>query len=465
VLGAARRWIVLQFLNEALVVTFIALIGALALTVIVIPQFNVLTHSTISFEFDNGLIWILTFSVAIVTALIAGMYPALALSGFSPARVLKGVVDRPKGMSLRRVLVTFQFVISITVLVGTIILFAQFEYVKSRPMGYQQENLINVRLDSLATTKFDYLKNQVSQVNGVRSVTGMAGNVSSVGGEITGMDYPGRRPEDNISIAVTDVEYDWAETIGIEIVRGRDFSPQFESDRKGCLLNQSAVDRMGLDDPIGSVIGGHPVVGVFKNFVFNNPFDDVPPMAIFLAPDRVGQMYVRIENNDSWSKTLKEIETAVKQTSPDIEFSFQFTEDEYNSRFREFSDVGLMVSIFGGMTMFISCLGLFGLAGFIAERRGKEMSIRKVFGADAIRVLLSLTGDVLKPVVVALVIVIPLTIAVATYALNELAYRVPLNIWMFAQPVLTVLTVSIIIIGYHSWRTAKESPSVRLKSE
>ncbi|HMJ67405.1 MAG TPA: ABC transporter permease [Cyclobacteriaceae bacterium] len=465
VLGAARRWIALQFLNEALVVTFMALLGAILLTVIVIPSFNVLTHASISFEFDNPLIWILSFFVTLVTALVAGSYPALVLSRFAPARVLKGIVDHPKGSSLRRALVTFQFVISITVLVGTIILFAQFDHVKSRPMGYQQENLVKVRLDSLATAKFNYVKNEVSKIRGVQAATGMKGNVLYSDGSVTGMDWPGKKPEDNLSIVVADVEYDWIQTIGLEIVKGRDFNSQFKSDLNGCLLNQSAVDRMGLDNPIGSLVGGHPVVGVFNDFVYNNPFGVIAPMAVFLAPEQSHHLYVRVENDNSWNKTIQEIEKVVRQASPDIEFSFEFTVEEYNANFSELSDVGLMVSIFGGMTIFISCLGLFGLAGFIAERRGKEMSIRKVFGASNVRVLLALTGDILKPVAVAIIIVIPVSVWLARLALDQFVYRVTLNWWMFGQAVIMVLAVSIVIIVYHGWRTASESPSLRLKSE
>jgi ABC-type antimicrobial peptide transport system permease subunit len=465
VLGAARTSIVMQFLNEALVVTFISLFAAVVLTAIVVPTFNVLAHASISFEFDNPMIWILSFSVAVVTAVTAGSYPALVLSRFAPARVLKGIIEHPKGLSLRRVLVAFQFVISISVLVGTIILFAQFDYVQGRPIGYQQENLVNVGLDSLATTKFNYLKNEVSKIKGVRSVTGMNGNVLYSHGAVTGMDWPGRKPDENLSIAVADVEYDWSQTIGLEMVQGRDFSLDFKSDLNGCLLNQSAVDMMGLDDPIGSVVGGHKVVGVFKNFVYNNPFGVIAPMAVFLGPERINHLYVRIDNDNSWTATIGEIEKAVKQVSPDIEFKFEFTVEEYNANFNELSNVGLMVSIFGGMTIFISCLGLFGLAGFLAEKRGKEMSIRKVFGASSLKVLMSLTGDILKPVVIAIVIVIPLSVWLARLALDQFVYRVPLTWWMFAQAVIMVLAVSVVIIVYHGWRTANESPSLRLKSE
>ena len=465
VLGAARRWIIFQFLNESLLITFLSLGVAIVLCILVVPSFNVLLHASISFEFSNAVVWISALSVGLITALVAGSYPAFVLSRFAPARVLKGVIDRPGGLSLRRFLVTFQFVISISVLIGTIILYAQFDHVRERPMGYDQQNLIRIGLDSLATAKFSVVKNEVSKIPGVRSITGTGNNILYSGGAITGMDWPGRKPDDNLSVVIADTEYDWSQTMGIEIVNGRDFSSKFKSDTGACLLNQSAIDKMGLTNPIGAVVGGHPVIGVFKDYVYNNPSGVISPMIVFLSPHSAHNLYVRIDNNDSWTETVASIEKAVKKISPDLEFEFHFTSDEYQWRFEEMSNVGLMVSIFGGMTIFISCLGLFGLSGFIAERRGKEMSIRKVFGADSIRVLLSLSADILMPVVIALLIVIPLSVWAGGVLLEQFIYRVQLKWWMFAQAGVVVVIIAFLVVLYHGWRTASENPSVRLKSE
>ncbi len=465
VMGAARRWIIFQFLNESLVITILSLVVAVGLCILLIPSFNLMMHTSISFEYNNGVVWMSALIVAFITALVAGSYPAFVLSRFSPARVLKGIVNRPGGSSLRRVLVTFQFVISISVLIGTIILYAQFDHVKTRPIGYDQENLVNVRLDSLASAKFEVVKNEVLKIPGVKSVTGMSGSILNSSASITGMDWPDKKPDGDFSVSMGEANYDWIQTMGLEIVNGRDFSQQFKSDENACLLNEIAVDRMGLANPIGSVVGGHTVIGVVGNFVYNNPSGVIAPMMITLTPDNVHRLYARIDNNDSWSETLASIEKTVKKISPEIEFDLRFTTDEYQHRFEELSNIGLMVSIFGGMTIFISCLGLFGLSGFVAERRGKEMSIRKVFGASNIRVLLSLSSDILKPVVLALLIVVPLSIWVAGMLLNEIVYHVQLQWWMFVQAGGIVVAVAFFVVLYHGLRTASESPAVRLKSE
>lgn len=463
-LGAARSSIIFQFLNESLVITFLSLLAAIGLCVLVIPSFNTLLHASISFDFSRVAVWVMCVSVTLLTALLAGSYPAFALSRFTPVRVLKGIVDHPGGLSVRRSLVTFQFVISSTVLIGTVILYEQFNYVKNRPLGYDQENLVNIQLDSLGSVRFDAIKNEVSKISGVRSITGTGGNILYSGGAITGMDWPGKKPGEDLSVSVAHASYDWSKTMGLQMVSGRDFSDQFKSDENGILINQSAADKMGLVNPIGSIVGGHPVIGVFKDFVYNNPSGVIAPMMVFLSKD-IRHLYVRIDNNDSWTETIAAIEKSVKKASPDLDFDFRFTSDEYQSNFEEISDGGLMVSIFGGMTIFISCLGLFGLSGFVAERRSKEMSIRKVFGADSLRVLLSLSSDILKPVVVALVIVVPVSVWLGEMILEEFVYHVHLSWWMFAQAILAVIIIASAVVLYHAWRTAKESPSVRLKSE
>lgn len=464
-LGAARSSIIFQFLNESFVITFLSLAAAIGLCILVTPSFNTLMHASISFEFHKAIVWILCLSVTLLTALVAGSYPAFVLSRFAPVRVLKRMIDHPGGLSLRRTLVTFQFVISSAVLIGTVILYAQFDHIKKRPIGYEQENLINVSLDSLASARFDVVKNEVSKIAGVRSVTGMGGNILYSAGAITGMDWPGKKTGEDVSVAISYVDYDWSQTMGIEMISGRDFDFHFKSDESACLINQAAVEKMELIKPVGSVVGGHPVIGVFKNFVYDNPSGVVGPMMVVLSRNNIRHLYARIDNNDSWAETISAIRKSLKQTSPDIAFDFRFTSDEYQSNFKELSDGGLMVSIFGGMTIFISCLGLFGLSGFIANRRGKEMSIRKVFGADSIRILVTLSTDILKPVVVALIIVIPLSVWIAGMLLEQVVYRVQLRWWMFAQSGAVVLAIALLIVFYHAWRTATENPSATLKSD
>ena len=466
VLGASRRWIIVQFLNESFIITFVSMFIAIALTLLIIPSFNTITHSSISFDFNNGSIWISILGIGLVTTFLAGSYPSLFLSRFQPAKVLKGKTGSLKGGGLRRALVTVQFVISAFFLIATTILYSQFEYVKDRPIGYDQQNLIDISLDSTLSAKFAYLKTEALKIPNIVAVTGSSNNILNANGSVTGMDWPGKRAGDDLSVAIGDVGYEWTKTMDIKLMEGRDFDPMSPADQAtACLINESTVSKMGLQNPVGSVVGGHTVIGVFQDFVFNNPTNSVGPMAVYLNPQHLSHLYVRVENNSKWRKAIDHIEQITKTVSPDYPFQFSFTKDEYQQKFDKLSDIGSMVSIFGGMTMFISCLGLFGLAGFIAEKRSKEMSIRKVFGANMIRILASLSGDFLKPVVYALLVVIPASVFIAQAALADVAYRVPLDWWMFASSAIIIIALGFIIVLYHGWRTARENPVKRLRNE
>ncbi|PZR39889.1 MAG: hypothetical protein DI538_05730 [Azospira oryzae] len=465
VLGASRKGIAFQFLNESFLITSLSLVTALSLVYLVLPSFNTMTHASVQLHLTRFTLWAALMGIVMITSLVAGSYPALFLSRFLPVKVLKGRITDLKGGGLRKGLVTFQFIISIFCLISTIIMYSQFDYVQHRPMGYEQKNLIDIRLDSTLSSKFGYLKNEAARLPGIRSVTGGSGNILYSGGSVTGMDWTGKRDGEELSIVVTDVDYNWTTTIGLPLVAGRDFEPQFASDSSSCLINESAVAKMGLTNPVGSVVGGHTVVGVFQNFVYNNPFGSIAPMALFLQPNTVRHLYLRVDDTHNWKSTLDTIEKICKQISPEHPFQFRFTQEEYQQHFHEMADTSLMISIFAGMTIFISCLGLFGLSGFVAERRSKEMSIRKVFGAGILRVLISLSQDFLRPVFYALVLVIPLSVWVARWVLSHFNYRVPLRWWMFASGGTLILAVALIIVLYHGWRTAQENPVTRLRNE
>lgn len=464
VMGASRKWIIAQFLNESFMLTFLSMILAFALALWMIPEFNTLTHSNVSFDFKSLWVWALLVGMGMITALLAGSYPSFFLSSFVPVKVLKGKVRKGR-VGFRKALVTFQFAISVLFLVGTVIMYAQFEHVKNRPIGYDQENLIDIRLDSMLSSKFSYLKNEASKLPNVVSVTGGSENILYSGGAVTGMDWPGKRSGEELSVVVADVEYDWTKTIGIKMVQGRDFDPAFASDASGCLINESAVTLMSLDTPVGSVVGGHPVIGVFQNFVYNNPFGIIAPMAVYLNPDRMNHLYLRVKNDAEWRQAVNKVEAMAKEISPDFPFQFSFTKEEYQNHFNEIEDGSMIITIFAGMAIFIACLGLFGLSGFIAEKRSKEMSIRKVFGAGIGKILVSLSGDFLRPVLYAIVLVIPLSILGAQKVLSNFSYRVPLRSWMFVSVGLTILFISFTIVLYHGWRTARENPMARLRDE
>jgi putative ABC transport system permease protein len=467
VLGAGRRQIIFQFLGEALVMSFLALLVGMILSRLLLPAFNQYAGRTTPFDFGNGKIVVGLLAVGLFTGLVAGSYPALFLSRFKTLAVLKGVTTTgKKGGGLRRALVTLQFVISIFFIIGTIVIYKQIGYVRTRPLGYDQENLIDISATGDLSGNYNAFRNELANIPGVTEISAGSDNILQFGSGITGLNWSGKLPGQEMSILTTEVEYHWSRTMGIRMAYGRDFDPSFGADTSNCLLNQAAADKMGLKPPyIGARVGDKTVIGVFRNFVFNNPSGIIAPMLVSLNTGSLPHVYVRIRNDTHWQQTLSQIGKTAKKLNPDFPFDFSFTKEGYQKRFEEFSSMGLLVTIFGGIAIFISCLGLFGLSIFLAERRGKEMSIRKILGAGARSIWITLSGDFLKPVFIALLVAIPLAALVMQSFLSNIAYRVSLSWWMFAAAGLLAVLIALATVSFQGIRTALENPAKKLRSE
>jgi putative ABC transport system permease protein len=470
VMGASRRRVMVQFLCEALTIAFCALLVGVLLSRLALPLFNHYLDANIRFNLLDWRIWAGLVGIGLLTGLVAGSYPALFLSRFRPARVLKGEVTIGKGRALlRRVLVTAQFWVSIFFIIGTLVIFQEINYVRGRPIGYDQENLIDVRTSGALGGKYSLFAAELSRIPGVRSVSGSTDNLLQYGAGITGMDWPGKIPGHEISILVTDVEYNWVRTTGLRLAEGRDFSPEYGADTAACLINETTVKRLGLKEPvIGQPLGGKPIIGVVKDFVFNNPSGIIAPMAMYLSKGDVGgggHVLVRIANDEQWRQTVAAIGVAVKKLNPDHPFDFSFTKEDYQRRFEEFSSYGLLAAIFGGMAIFISCLGLFGLSAYLAERRSKEMSIRKVFGASVRQVWVLLSADFLRPVLIAFILVVPVALWVMNLWLGNIAYHVSLSWTVFAAAGGIALLIALLTVSFQGIRTAFENPTKRLRNE
>jgi putative ABC transport system permease protein len=467
VLGASRRLIIVQFFSEAMLMAFLGLVAGIFISRLILPVFNHYTEKNIVFDFRNWKVTGGLLAIGLFTGLVAGSYPAVFLSRFRTVAVLKGVVtDGKKGGGLRRALVTLQFIISIFFIIGTIVIYRQIDYVRNRPLGYDQENLIDIEAIGDLPGKFTGFKNELSKIPGVVGVSAGSDNILQFGTGITGLDWTGKQPGQEMSILTTGVQYDWAKTMGITLAYGRDFSPAFGSDSSNCLLNQASVDKMGLKAPyIGAKVGDKTVIGVFRNFVFNNPSGIIAPMVVSLSTGNLEHVYVRIQNDARWQETIARISKAAKELNPHFPFEFSFTKEEYQKRFEEFTSIGLLAILFGGIAIFISCLGLFGLSAFLAERRGKEMSIRKILGADARSIWLALSGDFLKPVFIAVLLAIPLAILILQAMMANIAYRIHLHWWLFATGGVVAIVIALATVSYQGLRTALENPSKKLRSE
>jgi putative ABC transport system permease protein len=470
VMGASRKQVMLQFFCEALTITFLSLVAGIAVADLVIPFFNRYMNAHLRFDPLNWWIWAGIGGVGLLTGVIAGSYPALYLSRFVPAKVLKGGAVTGKGRALlRRVLVTSQFWVAILFMIGTIVVWQEIRYIETRPLGYDQENLVDVHASADLGAKYSLFTDRLGQLRRVRSISAGSDNLLNFGAGVTGMDWPGKIPGHEISILVTSVGYNWIRTTGLQLAEGRDFDPAFGTDTAACLVNESTVQRLGLREPVlGQKLGGSPIIGVVRNFVFNNPSGIIAPMAIYLykgAPGGNSHFFIRIANDGHWRETIAEIGTVVKKLDPKHGFDYSFTKEDFQQRFDELTSYGIVATIFGGMAIFISCLGLVGLAAFVIERRAKEMSIRKVFGASVRQVLLLLSADFLRPVFFAFLLAVPVAVWATRLWLDNIAYHISPSWGVFAAGGVMSALIAMATVGIQGLKTANANPATKLRNE
>jgi hypothetical protein len=286
------------------------------------------------------------------------------------------------------------------------------------------------------------------------------------GSAFNGLEWPGKTADQDFWINMTNVQYDWTTTTGVRLAEGRDFSPAYGSDTAGCLINQAAALKMNLKEPIvGTRLSNHPVIGVVQNFVYNDPAGPSKPLIVYLSKGSLSHFLLRLSNDGAWQSRLDQIGKVAKNLNPAYPFEYRFTDNNYQEKFKKASCLRQLINILGGLAMFIPCLGLFGLAGFLVERQRKEIGIRKVLGASATRLWFSLTREFLWPVLLAFVLAAPLAGFLMQKMLSTMDYHISLAWWMFALAGVTALLVAMGTVSYHSIRAALANPARTLQTE
>jgi putative ABC transport system permease protein len=467
VLGASRRVIIGQFLGEAVLLAMLALILSIGLAYLALPWIAAFAEVPMAKEFGNGWVWVLLVILGLFTGLTAGTYPALYLSRFQPAKVLRRLMSiGRKGAGRRKGLVSFQFVISLFLIISTIVIVKQLDYISDRPLGYETSNLIDITADGNLPGRFDLFKNKVASVPGVLNLTASTSNVISVGNYLTGLDWPGKRPDQDFIVRAALVQYDWTKTAGLELAEGRDFSAAFGTDSSACLINQTAVRRMGLKAPIiGARVGGKTVIGILRDFVFNSSQETIQPLIVYLSKGNLGHFLVRLTNDGQWKAHLGQIEKAVKSLNPGYPFTFHFVDDEHQEEFKKTFGTKQLADIFAVMAILVSCLGLFGLASFLVEKRTKEIGIRKVLGASPAGLWLSLSTEMLKPVALGFILATPLAAMAMSGLLSLYEYHIGLSWWIFALAGAGTILIALWTVSYHCLRAARINPARNLQTE
>jgi ABC-type lipoprotein release transport system permease subunit len=488
VMGSLRGQLILQFLVESLLMTVLAFLLSIALVQAVLPAFDALTGDAIRVPYESGYFWLILLSLVLATGLLAGSRPAFYLSSFQPVKVLKGDLTRSRTYpsmlgyvrnlrSLRlpwlsrKALVVLQFTCSIALIISAIIVYQQIQYAKDRPRGYDPNRLIISRAHSDAFAAF---KQEVMESGVVSNLTRSANPQTDPNEQLTIDNWPGRLPNEPLSLAVNAVgDSDYFRTLGIGFVMGDNFKGVEGADSSSAIINETAVRRMRLKHPLNQYLdcsfhgAAHRlrIVGVVKDALTQNPFAAAEPSMVLFQPSWSWQYTMRLAPTVSMSMALAKLKTISEKYAPDYPFAYSFVDETYASKFATEMLIGRLAGIFAALAIFISCLGLFGLAAYTAEQRTREIGIRKVLGASVSQVLLLLSGDFILLVGISCAIAVP----VAYYFLHQwLAgyyYRITISPLVFVVAAVLALVITAITVGFQSVRSAMKNPVTALRSE
>jgi predicted permease len=468
--GSLRTHLIAQFLGESVLLAVLSFVLAIVIAALTLPLFSDLSGKALSFPFTSALFWTTALGCTLLTGLLAGSYPAFYLSSFRPVKVLKGAFKAGKGAGIpRKVLVVAQFSISLALIIGTIVVFRQIGYAKDQPIGYAQAGLITVpdnthQLDA----NFEVLRKALLN-------TGAVANIANSSAELTGfyrnnqLEWEGMTEEThNLTFRDLNVNADFGPTIGWTILRGRDFSREHLTDSTAVIVNETALRILGFKDPIGKTIKhwGKPytIIGVSKDMISNSPYFPVQP-AVFLGDGGHSVFTIRLKPGVPVRTALAAIEPVFKQFNPASPFIYSFLDDEYQKKFVTESRIGNLATVFSGLAILISCLGLFGLASFTAEQRTKEIGVRKVLGAGVLRLWATLSGDFLKLVVLSMAIAMPLIAWVMHSWLQNYVLHTDLSAGVFVIAGIGMMAVTLATVSFQAVRAALANPVKSLRSE
>lgn len=468
-IGAKRKSLILQFFNESLLITIISLILAIVLVVLVLPEFNSITSKQLHLEVTPELI-LYILGITVATGLLSGSYPAFYLSNFQAIKVLKGTpISSKKTVFIRKGLVIFQFVISILLIMAVLVISEQIAYIHHKNLGYSKDNIITFKKEGKLNTSMSSFIEELKAIPGVVNVSGFAHDLVGEHGSTGGLWWKGKNPETRIDFVNLEGGYDLIEMLEIKLLQGRTFSTAYGSDKEdeNIIFNRAAIETMGLEDPIGKTVRlwgkERRIVGVVENFHFESLYEKVQPC--FLRYYGEGQnILVKVSAGEE-KNTINRIKETYEVFTDGLTFDFEFLDDAYQRLYVAEKRIATLSNYFAVLAIIISCLGLFGLATFTAERRKKEVSIRKVLGQSVVEVTVMLSGEFAKLVVTAAVIALPTAYLLANNWLSGFAYRVPLRVGYFLFAGFAALGIALLTVGGQALRAANRNPVEALKQE
>ncbi len=472
VVGASKGHLIRQFFGESALFSFIALVFAVIIVNLLLHAFSTLAAKELSWKVTGiGSVLVGFLLITLFTGLVAGSYPALLLSSFQPAKVLKGNVKSGAGGSrFRKILVVVQFSLSILLIIGTIVVYKQLNYMKNKKLGWDKEHLVYIplRTDNIKKS-YEVLKTELAKDPKILGITGTDQLPSYISSNAGGADWEGKDPNQQILIGINAVDFGFIETLKIEMREGRSFSRDFPSDlSKAFIINEEVVKIMGKESVVGerfSFIGRQgSIIGVMKNFHYQPVQSKIEPLAITISPDNIRYMLIRIQP-ESISASLKYIENTWKRIMPNYPFEYRFLDENFDRMYRAEERMGSLLKYFAVLAMFIACLGLFGLASFTAEQRTKEIGVRKVLGAGVSQITILLCREFLMLVLLANVIAWPAAYLVMKNWLKGYAYRTSPDLFTFAAAMAAALVIAFLSVSFQAIRAATANPVDSLRYE
>ena len=470
--GSSRAALMNQFLQESFLLAFIGMLTAFMLMEIALPFFNSLLNISLKINYTDWRFWVALVGLTLATGFIAGIYPAFYLSSFEPVKVLKGFGHSGTAtLSIRKALVVFQFVFAACLIVCTAVIYQQLQYIKDKPIGFNKNGLIEIPMEGnlRSKEKMALLKTQLLESGAVTGVTYFSRSLNEGGNNTFSVSWPGKNPNDQVLFNFRSAGASFSKTIGAEMIAGEEFSEAHHNDSTHMILNEAAVARMGLKHPVGATFswGGSPVtvIGVIKDFVVESPYQAPAPMILYHIEDEFEYMIARMNPEGNVSSSVNKIDEIVKAINPNYPVERKFADDNFEQKFQNEQLLGTIANLFGGFAIFISSLGLLGLALFMAEQRKKEISIRKVLGASTMNILTLLNKDFIKLVAIANVIAFPLAYIISSNWLSAYEYRIQISLLPFGIAVLLSLIIAVLTVSLQSFKVAKANPIDALKYE
>jgi ABC-type antimicrobial peptide transport system permease subunit len=469
--GAQKTTLIGQFIGESILLSLFAGMIALLLVQVSLPGFNQLTEKKLFIDYSNIFFWLAAIGFTIFTGILAGSYPAFFLSSFQPVKVLKGTFRKSQEVfNPRKILVVLQFTFAIILIICTIIVKQQIDYAQNREAGYNKNNLVYHLFSGDVEKNASLIKEELLATGVASAVTKTSAPITQSWSDGWGQEWEGKDPNDKTDFYRFNQDEGLGKTAGLQFILGRDFDlKKYPTDSFGMIINESALKVMKFKDPIGKIVKDigkeWHIVGVIKDFILTNPYEPTRPMLIAGAGSWLQTLLIKFNSANSTADNLKKAETIFKKYNPEYPFDYKFVDEEYAQKFQDEKRTGILASLFAGLAILISCLGLFGLATYMAENRIKEIGVRKVLGASVAGITTLLNKDFLRLVIVSFVIAAPIAWFMMYKWLSDYTYRIQISWWVFAAAGLLTVLIALLTVSYQSIRAAIANPIRSLRTE